>query len=542
MAQRRQSTCGTGFLAGWPQSGIPSAGGSAGSAAGLVAAYSFEEITGTPAQDASGQANQVTLKKVSRTSSGKFGLALSFNGSNSLVTVNDSASLDLTNAMTLSAWVHPTSWASGWKTVLQQERSGGLAYALNANSHTNQFNTTVPIGSYDRQLNAGSHLPSNTWTHLAATYDGSRQRLYVNGAQCSRSRSGSLETSTNPLHIGGSPVWAGQFFQGRVDEVRIYNRALSQMELAAFAQQPVYGASPSTATATTQPATSPTSHCATPCTLWDNATTLGISPKADYRAVEVGLKFRSAVAGQVTGVRFYKGSDNSGIHVGRLSISSGQLLAQAAFSNESATGWQQVNFSSPVSIQASTTYVISYYAPTGRYASARIQGAPQRAFHRRRRWERGLSLPLGELSIGCMSSANVVTDCHVSGIASVYSLAECHSQAAQEQGPPLECTPNNHCPHYGTSGGHGDPTKGTACLGNRMWDGNAAPPPSPRGTELNTPFSLSQTTPILRNAQMNLCDTVRNDAAARHLRLKCYRPPYKTVLNPRYREADERLP
>ena len=357
MARRRQTMCGTGLLTGWPQSGIPTPGGSEGSTAGLVAAYGFEETSGTQAQNASGQANHGTHNNGTRTTSGKFGRALSFNGSSSVVTVNDSASLDLTNAMTLSAWVHPTSWASGWKTVLQKGRSGGLAYALNANSDTNLPKTTVRIGSYDRRLSAGSHLPSNTWNHLAATYDGSRQRLYVNCAQVgSRSRSGSLETSTNPLRIGGNTVWSGQYFQGQIDEVRVCNRALSQTEVAAVSQEPVVSAA------------APASVCATPCTLWDNATTPSIAAKADYRAIEVGLKFRSDVAGQVSGVRFYKGSGNTGTHVGRLWSSSGQLLAQATFTNETSTGWQQVSFSNPVSVQADTTYVVSYSAPAGRYA------------------------------------------------------------------------------------------------------------------------------------------------------------------------------
>jgi hypothetical protein len=84
--------------------------------------------------------------------------------------------------------------------------------------------------------------------------------------------------------------------------------------------------------------------------------------------VELGVKFQSQVAGQVTGVRFYKGTGNTGTHVGRLWSSTGQLLAQATFTNESATGWQQVTFPTPVSIQANTTYVVSYHAPAGRYA------------------------------------------------------------------------------------------------------------------------------------------------------------------------------
>lgn len=88
----------------------------------------------------------------------------------------------------------------------------------------------------------------------------------------------------------------------------------------------------------------------------------------DAGAVELGMKFRSDVAGQVLGVRFYKGTTNTGTHVGKLWSSTGTLLASVTFGNETASGWQQALFSTPVTISANTTYIISYYAPNGHYA------------------------------------------------------------------------------------------------------------------------------------------------------------------------------
>jgi hypothetical protein len=88
----------------------------------------------------------------------------------------------------------------------------------------------------------------------------------------------------------------------------------------------------------------------------------------DPNAVEVGVEFTSARAGLITGIRFYKGSANTGTHVGNLWSASGTLLATATFTNETASGWQQVNFSSPVSITAGTTYIASYHTNTGDYA------------------------------------------------------------------------------------------------------------------------------------------------------------------------------
>src|SRR6185295_12322267 len=91
--------------------------------------------------------------------------------------------------------------------------------------------------------------------------------------------------------------------------------------------------------------------------------------QTDGTALELGVKFRSSVAGFVTGIRFYKSSGNSGTHTGELYSSTGTRLAQAVFINETATGWQQVLFSSPVAITAGTTYIAAYHSSSGFYSS-----------------------------------------------------------------------------------------------------------------------------------------------------------------------------
>src|SRR5439155_11542233 len=86
-------------------------------------------------------------------------------------------------------------------------------------------------GTFGADLYGTSALTANTWAHLAATYDGATMRLYVNGVQvASRAQTGAIATSTNPLQIGGDSLY-GQYFAGRIDEVRIYNRALSAAEI-----------------------------------------------------------------------------------------------------------------------------------------------------------------------------------------------------------------------------------------------------------------------------------------------------------------------
>jgi hypothetical protein len=105
-----------------------------------------------------------------------------------------------------------------------------------------------------------------------------------------------------------------------------------------------------------------------PFTIWSSSATPTNVDSGDPNAVEVGVKFRSDVAGRISGVRFYKSAANTGVHVGNLWSSSGTLLASATFTSETASGWQQVNFSTPVSIQANTTYVASYHTNVGHYA------------------------------------------------------------------------------------------------------------------------------------------------------------------------------
>jgi uncharacterized protein DUF4082/Big-like domain-containing protein len=108
---------------------------------------------------------------------------------------------------------------------------------------------------------------------------------------------------------------------------------------------------------------------ACPCSIWP-ATAVPASPAdTDPSAVEVGVKFRSDTDGYVTGVRFYKGSGNSGTHVGHLWSAAGANLGTVTFTGETATGWQSATFAAPVAVTANVTYVASYYAPNGRYAA-----------------------------------------------------------------------------------------------------------------------------------------------------------------------------
>lgn len=105
-----------------------------------------------------------------------------------------------------------------------------------------------------------------------------------------------------------------------------------------------------------------------PCTVFAPTATPSTTSVSDSGSVELGMKFQTSEAGYVTGVRFYKGPSNTGVHTGALWSATGQKLAQITFTGETASGWQTAQFAAPVAVTANTVYVISYHAPNGGYA------------------------------------------------------------------------------------------------------------------------------------------------------------------------------
>jgi len=232
---------------------------------GLVAAFGFEEAAGNQVVDSS--PNPIALAATSfgsrvganptRTALGKSGRGISFTGNN-FVQVNDpgaASKLDLTTGMTLEAWVNPTSM-SGWESVLYKERGGAgtglLSYAL----YAHDGGTNTPPAGYVRTSAAGpdrliqglTRLPLNVWSHIAVTYTtqatapaGSTLRFYVNGVLV-RTVTGAnqpIQVGNQPLRIGDSNASITEGFNGVLDELRIYNRALTAAEIVADMNVPI---------------------------------------------------------------------------------------------------------------------------------------------------------------------------------------------------------------------------------------------------------------------------------------------------------------
>jgi hypothetical protein len=212
---------------------------------GLVAAYAFDDGSGTTATDGSGSGNHGVIANATWTVAGRYGNALAFNGTSSWVTVNDSASLHLTTGMTLEAWIFPLSLPAAncstpdcaWRDVVVKETD---RYYIEASSDLNQQPEAGGIFVSGKHIVFGpAPLAIAAWTHLAVTYDAATVRFYVNGALVAASPQPSPLTSSNePLRIGGDSVY-NQFFHGTIDEVRVYNRALTGAEIGGDMSAPI---------------------------------------------------------------------------------------------------------------------------------------------------------------------------------------------------------------------------------------------------------------------------------------------------------------
>jgi fibronectin type 3 domain-containing protein len=204
---------------------------------GLVGAWSFSEGFGPTTADSSGNGNVGAITNATWSTQGRYGNALSFNGTNSLVRVASSASLNVTTGLTLSGWVRPSATQNGWRTIVQRETD---AYFMTASSDSpgrpaggGTFGGVTPV------IAAPAANPVNAWTFVAFTYDGATMRLYVNGTQvATRVANGTVQSVANPLSIGGNLPY-GEYFAGLIDEVRVYNRALTPAEIQTDMNSPV---------------------------------------------------------------------------------------------------------------------------------------------------------------------------------------------------------------------------------------------------------------------------------------------------------------
>ena len=166
------------------------------------------------------------------------GSALDFNGSNSKVTIQNSPSLSVSgNKITIEAWVNPELFKSEtWQgSVVLKDYGGGAGrdygYGLRCGGQ-GQFDVVLGSGNWQELKSPQNSISLNVWTHIAATFNGTNIKLYVNGEEvAARRASFSIVTNSNNVQIGDSPGFSGRVFNGKIDEVRIWNIARTEEEI-----------------------------------------------------------------------------------------------------------------------------------------------------------------------------------------------------------------------------------------------------------------------------------------------------------------------
>jgi hypothetical protein len=206
---------------------------------GLVGYWNFDEGDGTIAYDSSGYGNDGTITGASWTTSGIIDGGLEFDGSGDYIIVTDSASLDITNEITISIWVKFYSISSSEPPFIIYKRGDGgnsdEIYKLGVDDYG--------IGEIDFRINSnpvqGGSLTTLNWYHIAATFNGTTKIIYLDANPVADEiQSVTIQTSNRNLYIGADHDSTGfnQFFDGVIDDVRIYERALSSNEIISLFQ------------------------------------------------------------------------------------------------------------------------------------------------------------------------------------------------------------------------------------------------------------------------------------------------------------------
>jgi hypothetical protein len=212
--------------------------------ASLVGNWRFDEATGIIASDASGYNNGGQLLNGTGRDKGVVENALSLKGSNNAyVRIPRSKSLDSVNTqVTAMAWAYPNVSINAFLPLITRQVGGKIhpdQYFLGFGNGQYKWHVSTGVGGTNEASCYWGAMPSGQWVHVAGTYDGSRIRLYINGSEvCSQLLSGAIATDANPVTIGAEENGENHDpqgeFNGRIDEVRLYNRALHAHEIANY--------------------------------------------------------------------------------------------------------------------------------------------------------------------------------------------------------------------------------------------------------------------------------------------------------------------
>jgi len=213
--------------------------------AGLIAAYSFDEGSGTTVSDASGHGINGVIQGADWTSAGRHGSALSFDGTSSYVDLGNPSLLQLTGSFTLSAWVKATgNPADDGQIVAKSDSASGWQLKTSPDTGPQTFGVAVSSGTGQRTQRYSTTVRTlGVWYHVAGVYDSGARMLdiYVNGVRDDGVLMGAIPASNlnSAVNVNIGRRSGGFYFNGVIDDVRIYNRALTQAEVQADMNTPV---------------------------------------------------------------------------------------------------------------------------------------------------------------------------------------------------------------------------------------------------------------------------------------------------------------
>ena len=207
---------------------------------GLVGHWTFDQTSGTQATDATGSHNGTLTNFPTNNSqwvTGQVGNALDFDGSNDRVVVSDTPELDITDQITLAAWINVDSF-SDWEGIITKGTSN-IPYAMDLRadgslSFTANYSITGGVGTGEWLSN--TKLTTNQWHHVAITYDGDAIRFYIDGQLDTNVVSLDLTFATTSQSLVLGADLTGSHFDGSIDDARVYNRALSQADITELLQ------------------------------------------------------------------------------------------------------------------------------------------------------------------------------------------------------------------------------------------------------------------------------------------------------------------
>ena len=201
--------------------------------AGLIGWWKFDETQGTTAKDSSGGNHNGTLAGNAKWAQGRIGGAVALDGAGSFVRIADKAAFDMADQTTIACWVNIHSVPAEWMSIVTK---GDNAWRLSTVRQERKLHFSVNDWSRNEGLNESATINANEWHHVAAVYNGSVMQLYIDGKlDATQPWNDGIGKNDSEVFIGDNAQQPGRCFDGLIDDVRIYNYALSESQIKALA-------------------------------------------------------------------------------------------------------------------------------------------------------------------------------------------------------------------------------------------------------------------------------------------------------------------